>query len=306
MSVEKAEIPVVDFGKFLKGDEADRKACAGELVAAFKKYGFAYVVNHGVSKELCESLRKETVKFFQLPLEEKMKLAWTSPESNRGYSPIGQEKLDLSRPENDSKESFNIGKEGDALFPNQWPSEAQLPAFKHTFLAYWQAMFQLHLEILRAFALELNLGQDFFDQRCSDQDNTFRILHYPATAKEGCVRAGAHSDYGSITLLMQDDVGGLEVLAPDGETWIPATPVEDAFVVNCGDLLARWANDTVKSTIHRVVSSSEAQAKERYSWVCFCHPNKDTVVECLPQCGEPKYPPIKAFDHLVKQLSSTY
>ena len=268
------EIPVVDFGKFLHGSEEERKACATELVNAYKQYGFAYIVNHGVSKELRESMREQAAKYFALPLEEKMKMDWVSPESNRGYSCIGREVLDMEKSVQDIKEMFEVGKEGEDKFENRWPPEELLPEFKAVSLQYWKACFNLHLEILRAFALELGLPLDFFDKGCGAENNNLRMLHYPATENHTFIRAGPHTDYGTITLLMQDDVGGLEVLGPDGETWIPATPIEDAYVVNCGDLMKRWTNDTFNSNVHRVVCYPGAHLKERYSFAYFCNPNK--------------------------------
>eukprot|EP00762_Andalucia_godoyi_P006077 ANDGO_00398.mRNA.1 UPF0676 protein C1494.01 len=306
------EIPIVDFGQFLNGDDAARRACAETLFDAFHKYGFVYIVNHGVPKDLRNRAFSESKGFFDLSMTQKLNMGWTSPESNRGYSALGREQLDLSKPA-DFKESFEIGNENEKEFENRWPENGLRPNFRSTCLELWNVLFKLHLELLRALGLKLNLDNDFFDKTCGNECNNLRLLHYPPTAtapalKPGQQRAGAHTDYGTLTLLMQDDVGGLEVLHPDGKTWIAASPIEDAIIINSGDLMQQWTNDVLKSDVHRVVlpEKGERAAKPRYSIAYFCNPNKDTMITCLPGCGTPKYEPIRAIDHLVMKLKNTY
>lgn len=200
-----------------------------------------------------------------------MALGWTSPEANRGYSAPGREKVTqltdvnevakLKQGNPDIKESFEIGRESDPSYANQWPDEASLPkvaGFKSTMMDFHDQCKEIHVEVMRAIAVGMGIDERFFDSFVDDGDNTLRLLHYPAVKSEvfkinpGQVRAGAHSDYGSITLLFQDSAGGLQVQSPSGE-YVDATPIENTCVVNAGDLLARWSNDTIKSTIHRVV-----------------------------------------------------
>lgn len=159
------------------------------------------------------------------------------------------------------KESFEIGREDEPGFANEWPDETALPkvaGFRSTMLAFHDQCKAIHIEVMRAIAVGMGLDETYFDQFVDDGDNTLRLLHYPAVKSEvfkinpGQVRAGAHSDYGSITLLFQDAAGGLQVQSPNGQ-FVDATPIPDTCVVNAGDLLARWSNDTIKSTIHRVV-----------------------------------------------------
>ncbi|KAI1406052.1 hypothetical protein F4819DRAFT_441473 [Hypoxylon fuscum] len=198
-----------------------------------------------------------------------MSHCWTSPEANRGYSAPGREKTTsltdrdevekLREAAPDLKESLEIGREGEPDHPNHWPTEeGEIVGFKETMLEFHDKCKQLHMEVMRAIAVGLGIDETWFDNYTDGGDNTLRLLHYPEVKKDvftinpGQVRAGAHSDYGSITLLFQDSRGGLQVKSPTG-AFVDATPIEDTCVVNAGDLLARWSNDNIKSTIHRVV-----------------------------------------------------
>lgn len=180
------------------------------------------------------------------------------------------------------KESFEIGREDEAGRPNHWPTEPSLAAFRPTMTAFIAQCNALQREVMRAIAVGMGLGAGFFDGYISAGDNTMRLLHYPAVSAEvfavnpGQVRAGEHSDYGSVTLLFQDGRGGLQVRSPRGG-FVDATPMEGTVVVNAGDLLARWSNDTIKSTVHRVVEPPRGAEGDvypaRYSiaWVfCLC------------------------------------
>lgn len=198
-----------------------------------------------------------------------MSHCWTTPAANRGYSAPGREKTtELTDAEDikklragnpDLKESLEIGREGVSDHPNHWPdATGELIDFKPIMTNFHAQCKELHMEVMRAIAVGMGLDEHYFDGFTDGGDNTLRLLHYPEVRKDvftinpGQVRAGAHSDYGSITLLFQDMRGGLQVKSPNG-TFVDATPIEDTCVVNAGDLLARWSNDTIKSTIHRVV-----------------------------------------------------
>lgn len=228
-----------------------------------------------------------------------MEVVWTTPEANRGYSAPGREKVsqlkDIQEVEKvraalpDLKESLEIGREGEPGYPNRWLEETgDLVGFRKDMLGFFEQCRQLHVEVMKAIAVGMGLDDRFFDSFVDVGDNTLRLLHYPAVQSNifktnpGTVRAGAHSvsspdhtsfaltpeqDYGSITLLFQDARGGLQVKSPTGQ-FVDATPIEGTVVVNAGDLLARWSNDTIKSTIHRVVEPPQKQAESyppRYS-----------------------------------------
>ena len=225
--------------------------------------------NIPVTPETRKHVFDTSAKFFRLPQDTKLAHGWTTPEANRGYSAPGREKVTqlkdiadvakLKEGNPDIKESFEIGRESDEDHPNQWPpEEEELVGFKSTMLDFFEQCKAIHIEVMRAIAVGMDLDSGFFDNFVDVGDNTLRLLHYPAVKKDvfkinpGQVRAGEHSDYGSITLLFQDSAGGLQVKSPSGK-FVDATPIENTCVVNAGDLLARWSNDTIKSTIHRVV-----------------------------------------------------
>jgi isopenicillin N synthase-like dioxygenase len=160
----------------------------------------------------------------------------------------------------DIKESIEIGREDEPGHPNRWPPEeagSELVGFKQTMISFARDLDSLHQSVMRAIAVGMGLAEEtYFDRFVSDRDNTLRLLHYPAVRRDlfqinpGQVRAGEHSDYGSITFLFQDQRGGLQVQSPSGK-FVDATPIEGTCVVNAGDLLARWSNETIRSTVHR-------------------------------------------------------
>jgi isopenicillin N synthase-like dioxygenase len=270
-----------------------------------------------------------SARFFERPQEEKEKLCWTTPRANRGYVPHGREKVTqlvdkedvakLKAQAPDLKETFEIGREGEEGLPNNWPvGDEEAVRFKETMTSFHDQCKQLHIEVMRAIAVGMGLPEGYFDGYTDVGDNNLRLLHYPAVSKEVFeknkmqVRAGEHSDYGSITLLFQDDRGGLQVKSPKG-TFVDATPISGTVVVNAGDLLARWSNDTIKSTKHRVV---EPPAKEdvhpaRYSVAYFCNPNFSSNITAIEGTyggvkGEKKYPDINSGDYLVQRLAVTF
>ena len=177
------------------------------------------------------------------------------------------------------------------------------------------------MQLMRAIAVGLGIDETWFDGYTDRGDNTLRLLHYPPVSadvfarNENQVRAGAHSDYGSCTLLFQDSRGGLQVQTPQG-TFVDATPIEGTIVVNAGDLLARWSNETIKSTIHRVVEPPHGDEEgvteypARYSIAYFCNPNFDREIEVIPstcKAGEkPIHEPVNSGEYLVRRLTATY
>lgn len=221
----------------------------------------------------------------------------------------------------DLKESFEIGREGAEGLPNNWPSgDTAAKDFKDTMLRFFGLCKELHVEVMRAIAVGMGLEESYFDNHTNVGDNTLRLLHYPEVPKDVFrknklqVRAGEHTDYGSITLLFQDDRGGLQVKSPKG-TFVDATPVPGTVVVNAGDLLARWSNDTIKSTLHRVVEPPAPEEGDmhpaRYSMAYFCNPNFSSQIEAIEgthggEKGDRKYEGINSGDYLVQRLAATY
>lgn len=281
-----------------------------------------------------------SARFFDRSQEQKDGLGWTTPQSNRGYVAIGREKLATldetgeieSRRESapDIKETMEIGREGVDGLPNRWPDhlDDEGKVFKEEMLTFFEMCKGLHMKLMSSIALGMNLPEHFFDEFVGDGDNTLRLLHYPPVHKDifkknpEQVRAGEHSDYGSVTLLFQDQHGGLQVRSPRG-TFVDATPIADTIVINAGDLLARWSNDTIKSTRHRVIQPPKPEGEKekdssadtypsRYSIAYFCNPNNDKLIKALPGTyGEDihvdkKYTDVLAGDYLVQRLAETY
>jgi len=220
----------------------------------------------------------------------------------------------------DLKEVFNIGPSGPpprqfadpgeawAYSPNLWP--AALPGLQPAWTAYYDAMRALGSRLMALFARGLGLPPGFFADKTGHAANALRAINYPARdapALPGQSRAGAHTDYGTLTILRQDAVGGLEVAGADG-TWAGVEPVPGAFVVNIGDLMARWTNDRWRSTLHRVVDPADpaAAAARRQSMPYFQNANWSAEISCLPTCLEPgekpRYPSVQAGPHLMAKF----
>jgi isopenicillin N synthase-like dioxygenase len=189
-----------------------------------------------------------------------------------------------------------------------------MPEFQKHQMQFFDHCHHLHLNVMNAIGLGLGLPNNFFVQYCNAKDHNLRLLHYPAVKKTAHLnRAGAHTDYGSITLLFQDNKGGLQVKNSNDE-YVAAPPIEGTIVINAGDLLARWSNDIIKSTKHRVVAppfdTKSDMFPPRYSVAFFCNPNWDAKIECLDGCwsaeNPKKYEPLTTHDYLVSRLSATY
>ena len=302
-----AQIPVIDLGGLDRAPGAfDR--IAREVGAAARDVGFFYVVNHGVPSALMAAAFERAHAYFALPPSEKRRLAIETIGGNRGYSGLKHEALDPAAGA-DLKEAFNIGLDlapddpdilAGAPFRklNAWPD---VPGFKAAALDYFGACTGLAAALHRIFAVDLGLPRGIFADKFKKPMTTLRFLHYPAASAEGEVGAGAHTDYGNLTLLATDDVGGLEVRTRSGD-WVAAPPMPGAFVVNIGDCLMRWTNDVYVSTPHRVVNRS---GRERYSIAFFCDPDPDALVAGFETCGPPRYPPVLAADHLAARLAAS-
>lgn len=313
MSESTSDIPVINFGPFLNGTVSSQLAVAAQMRQASKEWGFFYLADSGVSAAQLVETFTASEAFFSLPVEEKNKVAWQSAESNRGYVGLKRERLDPARP-GDLKEAFNLAPEqSEPGAPrNLWP--ARQTNFQAVMTRFLETCISTADRVLEAFALALAQPSDFFVSAHDRHDHTLRLLHYPPLPHgfephDGESRAGAHTDYGSITLLFQDDVGGLEVRTRAGE-WVRATPTPGTVVVNTGDLMHRWTNHVFCSTPHRVNVGPEHRHRDRYSTAFFCHPNKDAEITCIDSCATAESPPlygsITAGQHLQQKLTNTY
>lgn len=315
--IDFREVPLVDLGPLLDGSDPGR--VAKEVAAACEGVGFLYVTGHGVPQHLVEAAFAQARALFDLPLEVKQRWHIRQSAAHRGYVPLFEENTDPGATA-DRKEAFDLGidlpaDDPDVLAgkplhgPNLWPDPTLLPGFRPAIEAYDAEMRRLAGTLLRAFALGLGLPEQWFADKTDRPLAQLRLTHYPPQADRlerrelGC---GAHTDYGCLTVLAQDEVGGLQLLNAADE-WIDAPAVPGTFVVNLGDQMARWSNDRFRATRHRVINLS---GRARYSLPYFFDPNYDTWVEALPSClapGEtPRHAPVLAGEWLARRLTATF
>ncbi|PWY69071.1 Clavaminate synthase-like protein [Aspergillus heteromorphus CBS 117.55] len=314
--------PILDFSPFYGGDSAAKARLVETIRNSCLYNGFFQITGHRVPLELQRRVMGCARRFFDQPLEEKMKIDKNLNSFNRGYELLRSQMLEVGTgPE--LKEGLYIGQEipEDHPYylqkklnsgPNQWPPNVEdKEEFQRTSMEYYNAVFDLAKDVLALLALTLHVGEDYFDPLTNGAVATMRMLHYPAQPKDGDDKLnrgiGAHTDFGCITLLLQDEVDGLQVLdVPSGE-WLDVQPVPGAYVVNLGNLFMRMANDRYKSNIHRVINKS---GRERYSIPFFFSGNPDYLCECLPNCRAadeaPKYPPITVEEMVTASYKESY
>ena len=295
-------------------NDADREPdiFADKLGRSFEEYGFAIIADHGIPDELIHDAEEKAKAFFALPDEVKRKYHIAGGGGARGYTPFGIETAKGAQAF-DLKEFWHVGRELAASHPfrdhmgdNVWPEE--VPGFKDTFLELFETFDRTGLKILKAIARFLKIDEDYFIDTVRDGNSVLRLLHYPPIQGEpgSNVRAGAHEDINTITLLLGAEEAGLELLTREGR-WLPVSPRPGELVVNIGDMLQRLTNGLLRSTTHRVVNPPpERRGRSRYSMPFFLHFRSDFLVEALPGTvppGEqPKWPPITANDYLQERL----
>jgi len=315
-------VPVVDLSASFSDGNA-RKDVIWNIHKACRETGFFYISNHRAPPGLLEAQFDFTRRFFALSMPEKLALHMKKSPATAGYEPIGGQILDSQDPDNerappDLKESFYCGMELAPDHPwsqkrvrafghNQWPAIA---GFRDQMLAYQAAMRRLGDHLLGLLALSLDLSENYFAPFYEMPLTTLRLLRYPPhpqSAKANQLGAGAHTDWGGITLLLQDDLGGLEVRNVEGD-WIEAKPIPGTFVVNLGDLMHRWTNGLYSSNMHRVKNNSAT--RDRYSIPFFYSPRPDAVIECLPSCtdaeNKPRFSRCTANEHIAEMFRRSY
>ncbi|MGW8379864.1 2OG-Fe(II) oxygenase family protein [Streptomyces sp. ODS28] len=303
------EIPVIDVSTLLDG--TDPLSVARRIGDVCEKVGFFYITGHGVSRESTEGMYRAAERFFALPFESKnsLNIANSGP-TLRGYIPTYAENVDPDHTR-DFKECFDFGAPGAEVSPffGPNPMPAELPGFRELCEEYHAAMMALARKLISALALSLDLPADYFARLQRRPISVQRLLRYPP--QEGAVSEeemgiGAHTDYGFLTILSQDAVGGLQVRNRDGE-WVSAPPVEDTFVINIGDLVQTLTNDRYSSTVHRVVNTTGA---ERYSIPFFIDMDFDAVVEPVPTCvsaeNPARYVPYTCGEHKYGRYAASY
>ncbi len=323
-----AAVPVIDISPYRSGDAAARQALSAEIDRTCREIGFMVISGHGVDPGLIAQVEEVSRAFFDLPLEEKMRIVRPAPDVTRGYMPMKAEVLVRSRGGNapgDLNESLMIGsvdadgspyytapEAGRHFATNLWPGRPE--GLRPIYERYYRVMDTLAIDLMRLFALALGLPENYFDSSVDRSISRLRVRNYPAPLEPpvpGQLRAGAHSDYGSLTVLKTEDrPGGLQVQGRDG-IWLDVPHRPGCFVVNIGDMMARWTNDRWVSTLHRVVNPPLERAAEsrRQSVVFFQNPNYDAAVACLPSCSDAdhpaKYPPTTSGGHLREKFVST-
>lgn len=314
MTRDTLPFPVVDLDPWFRGE---RDVTRDAFDRACTEIGFFYLTNAGLDERLLASAREAARAFFALPLETKLELHFEKARKQRGYIPLRAESSDPEG-KGDDKEAldftFSIAPEGvsDAVAyrmygENLWP--ASLPGFRETIDAYFAEMIRIGRVLFEVLAASLDLPTDYFRDKIDRPIAQLRLLHYPPL--EGPVDArylgiGAHCDYECFTLLDPGEVSGLEI-QPRGKDWIEVPVVPNAFVVNLGEMLARWTNDRYLATPHRVVNRS---GRERYTIPFFFATNYDAVIEPLRTCvmseHPAKYPPVLAGEYLARRLNEVY
>ena len=293
-------IPVIDLSPSFAGDPAACDRVAREIHTACRETGFFYVSRHGLDQHLIDAQFAWAKRFFDLPLEEKLAIHMKKSPTASGYEPIGGQVLDsqddsAEAAPPDLKEAYYCGFERPDNQPaavisrggyadNQWPEA--LPGFREQMLRYMASVRGLGDHLMVLLARSLDLQPDWFAPFFAVPTSTLRLIKYPpqpADAKANQIGAGAHTDWGGITLLLQDSSGGLEVRNAAGQ-WIDAMPIPGTIVVNLGDLMGRWTNGIYNSNMHRV--KNQRSGGERYSIPFFYGPAGDTVIEPIPGCAE--------------------
>lgn len=311
-------IPIIDLAPYFSDDTEDKKAVAWEVHKASRETGFFYIKNHGIPVERMAQHLELARTFFDLPAEEKNRVHIKNSPCTRGYEPIAVQTLDEGSPP-DLKEGFLIGNDLHANHPyvkqgvpntgaNQWPEQPE--GFKDSFNEYIDLMRDLGRTLSQLVALSMGLSEFYFDQGLREPSMVGRLLHYPVQDTEivaNQIGAGAHTDWGMLTILLQDDIGGLEVQNSDGD-WIKAPPMEGTFIVNLGEMMRVYSNGSYRSNMHRVVNN--LSGRSRYSCPTFFDPDYFYKVKCvptyMPESAEPDFPETTVGEHIASMYEKTY
>ncbi|KAJ5710975.1 hypothetical protein N7488_005131 [Penicillium malachiteum] len=310
------EIPLIDVSPFtIQGaSQAEKEKVVGEVRDACRKYGFFQIIGHGIAPEQQIKMIECAKKFFDLPLEEKRKVGMEHAvgESNRGYEVIGGQKLQYDALP-DLKEGVYFGAEMDnddpraGSFlegPNLWPDALPEKEFRLPIMEYREKLLDLSNAILKILALGLPYPPDIFDEISTNPVGTLKLLHYPPQKYTDLHQfgAGAHTDFGIITVLLQQpDHTGLEVFYPPSKSWISVPAVLGRYIVNIGDLLDGWTKGEYRSAIHRVINKGE---QHRYSVPLFNDGN--LTCKLRPLDGTDNDTAITVEEHLRKKWSQSY
>lgn len=290
------QIPLIDFSGFFSDDADKKQAVIDQIRGCCLHNGFFQITGHGIELAKQKAVMNAVKEFFAMPQQDKDAVTKLNNTWNRGYEMLRSQMLEEGT-EPELKEGFYIGDEIPETHPyfvnkrlnsgpNQWPKALpNLEEFKAVSMDYYSSALELARSLLKALALSMDLDENYFEKFMTGAVATMRYLHYPSQAPDADEKLsrgiGAHTDFGAITLLLQDTVDGLQVLDSATQTWIDVEPTPNALVINLGNLMQRWTNERYRSNVHRVINKS---GLERYSIPFFVSGNPDYVVDCIPTC----------------------
>lgn len=306
MAPATMKIPVIDISSYLDG--SNPKDVAKQIGDACEEIGFFMIKGHGIPLSLLKQVHCEATVFFDQPLETKQK---TMAPFGLGYMGQGTENVAATLKEStvqDQKESLNINL---PVRENVWPQD--MPSLSDTCKEYYTKVDKLASQLMRLFALALDLDETFFDDKVNNAFTVLRLLNYPEQpnavapdASQMKTMTAEHTDYGTLTILWSPDSRGLQAKSRQ-DKWIDVISPIDHFIINIGDLMSNWTNDKWVSTLHRVVTHPETLGKRRMSLPFFHNPNPVALIECIPGCfsedNPAKYDPIVAKEHMEMKVS---
>jgi len=322
-------VPTIDIAPFLAGDAAGKAAVARAFRAACEEVGFVVISGHGVPEETIQRLFERGYAFFDQPADVKARWHPTGPAQQRGYHGMATRGLSATLGKDapkDLRESVFLGPLDDhsaayahlpeaatAYAPNLIPTEPE--GIETALTDMYRAFERLSGDLLRIFAVALDLGEHHFAPLIDRHFSILSAHHYPALTEPplpGQLRTGAHTDYGALTILaMTQSRGGLEVESKEG-AWLPVAPADGELVVNLGDMMQRWTNDRWRSTMHRVITPDDLNdaMSRRMSVGYFMHPNYDAEISCIPTClapgAAPRHRPISAGGHIRAKIDASH
>ena len=315
--IDKDDIPVIDIGS-LFSDRPDYSKVGQSLLDAAQGIGFFYVKNHSIPEGLMTRVAGLSKRFFAYDENEKQSVR--AQGTHRGLLGFGGAKM-AAHFQPDLKESFIWGADlapdnpnfvsGNKMFaPNVWPEF--MPELSDTLNEYMAAANHCGFHLLKAFAAGLDIDEDYFVHNFDQPISRGTLIHYPSQGSANFDKkddsppqygVSPHTDFGTLTLLAQDDTGGLQVRGRNGK-WLTAHPIANTLVVNVGDLLARWTNDRFQSTVHAVVNRS---GRERYSIVVAVDPNWETEIKPVVFDGErPNYEPVTCGEYIQGRFDRSF
>jgi isopenicillin N synthase-like dioxygenase len=285
-------IPNFDLNDFITGNQSEKDAFIQNLGDAFTQIGFVSIINHGLSKDLTQSLYVQTESFFNLPEQIKYKYQLSDLHGQRGYTSFGKEHAKGSQFA-DLKEFFQFGQidSGEEMYPGNVSVE-ELPLFNPTFETAFSTFEHTGIQLLSAIAIYLQLPDNYFASYVKHGNSILRAIHYPPIADEplSAIRAEQHEDINLITLLVGASAEGLQILTKEGN-WLSVHSKAEEIIVNVGDMLQRLTNDRLQSTTHRVVNPPRSLWHQpRYSIPFFLHPVSSMSLNCLDNCVDAQHP----------------